>query len=240
MPLTQPQEFNFAAGGLRLAGRLHRPSGRPRSLAIISHGLESSMASQKLTRLAETLAGSGHLALRFDHAGCGISPGQLSQTSLTARRDEFLAAVAALRALEPGLPLVYMGSSFGGTTALLAGDLEPPACSLHWSTPWDFEPLFGAIDDPPERPTFRELVRDVPRHDLEAVLARTQNALVIHGEHDEVVPVSQARRAFQLLREPKELLILPKADHRLSNPRDQQQAMARSLAWIERFAARRS
>jgi len=197
------------------------------------------MASQKLTRLAEALASSGHLALRFDHRGCGISPGELSQTSLTARRDEFLAAVAALKALKPGLPLVYLGSSFGGTTALLAGDLEPPASSLHWSTPWDFEPLFGVIDDPPERPTFRELVRDVPRHDLEAVLARAKNAFVVHGEYDEVVPVSQALRAHQLLREPKGLLILPKADHRLSNPHDQKQAIARSLAWIEQFVAPR-
>ncbi len=233
--MPEVREFNFLAGDLELAGRLHHPQGQPRSLAVISHGLESSMASSKLTRFAEALAEAGHLAYRFDHSGCGVSPGELSQTSLTARRGEFLAAVAALRGLEPDLPLVYMGSSFGGSTALLAGDIEPPVCSLHWSTPWDFEPLFGAIADPPERPPFRELVRDVPRHDLEALLARTARALLVHGEKDEVVPASQAQRAFELLREPKDLLILPGADHRLSDLADQQQAMDRSLAWIDRF-----
>jgi len=235
--MPEVQEFNFSAGDLTLAGRLHRPQGRPRCLAIISHGLESSMASSKLTRLAEVLAKAGHMAYRFDHSGCGISPGELSATSLTARRGEFLAAVAALRGLEPSLPLVYMGSSFGGSTALLAGDIEPPVCSLHWSTPWDFEPLFNTIANPPERPPFRELVRDVPRHDLEALLARTQRALLVHGERDEVVPASQAERAFDLLCEPKEMLILPGADHRLSDLNDQQQAMEASLAWIDRFVA---
>ena len=193
------------------------------------------MASAKLTRLAQALAEAGHLAYRFDHSGCGVSPGDLSRTSLTARRDEFLAAVAALKALEPGLPLVYLGSSFGGATALLAGDLEPPACSLHWSTPWDFEPLFNTIADPPGRPPFRELVRDVPQHDLEAILARTERAFLVHGERDEVVPVGQSRRALGILREPKKLLVLPGADHRLSEPPDQEKAMAASLAWIERF-----
>ncbi|MCB2226495.1 MAG: lysophospholipase [Desulfarculaceae bacterium] len=232
--MQQGEEFNFRAGDLTLAGRLHRPKGAPRSMAIISHGLESSMASAKLTRLAQALAEAGHLAYRFDHSGCGISPGDLSRTSLTVRRDELLAAVDALKAAEPGLPLVYMGSSFGGTTALLAGDIEPPACSLHWSTPWDFEPLFNTIANPPERPPFRDLVRDVPRHDLEAVLARTERAFLVHGELDEVVPVGQSRWALGILREPKELLVLPAADHRLSELADQDQAMAASLAWVDR------
>ena len=233
--MAETQEFNFSASDLELAGRLHRPDGQARSLAIISHGLESSMASSKLTHLAEALARAGHMTYRFDHSGCGISPGELSQTSLTVRRDEFLAAVEALRQKEPKLPLVYMGSSFGGATALLAGDIEPPACSLHWSTAWDFEPLFQTIANPPERPPFRELVRDVSRHDIQAVLARTERALVLHGELDEVVPAAQAQWAHGLLREPKELIILPGADHRISDLKDQEEAMARSLAWVDRF-----
>lgn len=233
--MIESEVFNIPFAGLELAGRLHRPPGRPRSLALISHGLESSKDSEKLTRLAAALADTGHLALRFDHAGCGDSPGDLSRTSLTARRDEFLAAVEAMRTLEPELPLVYMGSSFGGTVVALAGDLEPPVCSLHWSTPWDFEPLFGVIHDPEGRPALREMVRDIYHHDLEAVLARTARAFLVHGELDEVVPVGQARRAHQVLAEPKGLLVLPGADHRLSNLEDQKQAMAHSLAWVEQF-----
>lgn len=227
--------FNIPHAEIELAGRLHRPQGGPRALAIISHGLDSSKDSQKLTRLAAALARTGYLALRFDHAGCGDSPGNLGGASLTSRRDEFLSAVKALRALELELPLVYMGSSFGGTVAALAGDLEPPVCSLHWSTPWDFEPLYRTINDPGGRPPLREMVRDIYRHDLEAVLARTARAFLVHGELDEVVSVEQAKRAHQIMPEPKGLLVLPGADHRLSRLEDQQQAMAHSLAWVEQF-----
>ncbi len=233
--MIQSEVFNIPHAGLALAGRLHRPAGHPRSLAIISHGLDSSKDSQKLTPLAAALAQAGHLALRFDHAGCGDSPGDQSRTSLTSRRDEFLSAVGALRGLEPELPLVYMGSSFGGTVAALAGDLEPPVCSLHWSTPWDFEPLFQTVHDPEGRPTLREMVRDIYYHDVEAVLARTARAFLVHGEFDEVVPVSQARWAHQIMPEPKGLLVLPGADHRLSELADQEEAMAQSLAWVDRF-----
>lgn len=233
--MIESEVFNIPHAEIELAGRLHRPQGAARALAIISHGLESSKDSEKLTRLAAALARTGYLALRFDHAGCGDSPGDLSRTSLTARRDEFLSAVKAMRALEPELPLVYMGSSFGGTVVALAGDIEPPVCSLHWSTPWDFEPLFGIIQDPERRPTLRDMVRDMYYHDIEAVLARTARAFLVHGELDEVVPVGQAERAHQVLPEPKGLLILPGADHRLSNLEDQKQAMAHSLAWVEQF-----
>ncbi|MCB2190527.1 MAG: alpha/beta hydrolase [Deltaproteobacteria bacterium] len=233
--MIESEVFNIPHAELELAGRLHRPQGGARALALISHGLESSKDSEKLTRLAAAMADAGFLALRFDHAGCGDSPGQLSETSLTARRDEFISAVRAMRALDAELPLVYMGSSFGGTVVALAGDIEPPVCSLHWSTPWDFEPLFGIIHDPEGRPTLREMVRDMYYHDIEAVLARTSRAYLVHGQLDEVVPVEQAKRAHQILREPKGLLVLPGADHRLSNLEDQQKALAQSLAWVEQF-----
>lgn len=233
--MIESQVFNIPHAEIELAGRLHRPQGGARALAIISHGLDSSKDSQKLTRFAAALAQAGYLALRFDHGGCGDSPGSLGGSSLTTRRDEFLSAVKAMRAREPELPLVYMGSSFGGTVAALAGDIEPPVCSLHWSTPWDFKPLYSTISDPGGRPPLRDMVRDIYYHDIEAVLARTARAFLVHGELDEVVSVEQAKWAHRILPEPKGLLVLPGADHRLSKLEDQQQAMAHSLTWVEQF-----
>jgi len=220
---------------LELAGRLHRPSAPPRALAVISHGLLSSKDSEKLTRLAAALARAGHLTLRFDHVGCGDSPGDIADTTLTGRRDEFLAGVQMMRGLEPHRPLVYMGSSFGGTVALLAADLEPPVCSLHWSTPWDYTGLRKAVEQSTEFPPLLALVRDLPGHDLEGLLARSSRMFLVHGEADEVVPVVQAVRGHDLALPPKGLLLLPGGDHRLTDLNDQKQAMARSLAWIEQF-----
>lgn len=229
------QTLNIPLGQMELAGRLYSPGGQPCALAVISHGLLSSKDSEKLTRLCQALARAGHCALIFDHIGCGDSPGDLADTSLTSRRQEFLAAAEMIKDLEPGRPLVYLGSSFGGTVALLAAEREAPACSLHWSTPWDFAPLREAIQDPGQAPRLDALVRDLPSHDLDGLLARSSRLFFVHGDNDEVVPVEQARRAHDLARPPKSLLVLPGADHRLSDPLDQKQAVAHSLAWIAQF-----
>lgn len=231
-----PQDLAIAHAGQELAGRLFRPAGAPRAGVVMAHGLYSSMQSEKLTRLAQALARAGHLCLMFDALGCGVSPGDVRHTTLTSRRDQILDAAQALAVAAPGLPLAYMGSSLGGTAALLAGRVRPPLCLLCWSTPVDLTALMHRLAAQPAPPDLPLMVQDIPRHDLQAVLAASPRLLVVHGQEDEVVPVRQAHLAYRLAPEPKDLLLLPGADHRLSRQEDQNQATARSLAWLGRFA----
>lgn len=218
-----------------LAARLHRPPKQPVAGAVIAHGLFSSMESQKLTRLASTLAGSGFLTLQFDHSGCGQSPGDISQTSLTTRRDEYLSAARYMRAAFPELALAFLGSSMGGSAAILAADIETPACLAVWSAPCDFEELYVKLCSQPDRPNLPALERDIARHDLVSILARTRCIFFVHGEEDETVPVRQAREGYRLALEPKDLLVLEGADHRLSRQEDQEKAAERTLAWLGKF-----
>lgn len=236
-PAAPTQEVSLPLGDLNLSARLHRAARAPRGAAVVAHGLYSSMQSAKLTRLCQALAREGWLALQYDAMGCGLTPGEVRLTTLSGRRDELLAAAAWLARQAPGLPLVYLGSSLGGTAALLAADLEPPQALVCWSTPIDMAELMLGLARRPEPPDLPEMLRDMPRHDLEAVLARASRALFVHGEADEVVPVSQAHRAYALAGEPKDLLLLPGADHRLTREADQARAMARTLAWLEAHAA---
>ncbi len=231
------QAVAIATGHLRLAARLHRPTTAPRGAAVVAHGLYSSMQSAKLTRLCQALAQAGWLALQYDAMGCGQTPGQVRLTTLTGRRDEFLAAAAWLGRLSPGLPLAYLGSSLGGTAALLAADRRPPAALICWSTPSDMQQLMRRLGSRPEPPDLPEMAGDLSRHDLEAVLARTIRVLFVHGALDEVVPVGQSRRGHVLARDPKDLLILPGADHRLTRDADQALAIARTLAWLANLAS---
>lgn len=218
-----------------LAARLHRPSNPPIASAVIAHGLFSSMQSQKLTRLAQALAGDGFLTLQFDHSGCGQSPGDINETSLTTRRDEFLSVAGYMAAEFPNLALAFLGSSMGGSAAILAADIKAPACLAVWSTPCDFDELYVRLRSQPDRPHLPALERDITRHDIISILARTSRILFVHGEKDETVPLSQAREGYRLAVEPKELLILEGADHRLSREEDQAQAIAHTLAWLKRF-----
>lgn len=230
-----PQEVRIPHAGLELAGRLFLPAVNPRAGVVIAHGLYSSMQSEKLTRLAGALARGGYVCLMFDALGCGASPGDVRHTTLSSRRGQFLSAVAYLEQAAPDLALAYMGSSLGGTAALLAGQVRPPACTVCWSTPVDLDALMRRLNRQPAPPDLPGMVEDIPRHDLGAALAHTRGLLVVHGQEDEVVPVAQAHLAFDLAPQPKDLLLLPGADHRLSRLADQDQALARTLAWLARL-----
>lgn len=228
------QPFSITSGGQNLAARLHVCVDQPRARVVIAHGLFSSMASDKLTNLARFICRAGCLVLQFDHSGCGDSSGDISQTTLSSRRDEFVAAVRALEG-EGDAPLIYIGSSMGGTAAAMAANVVPPLCSVLWSAPWDWFELMENIGDQADAPKLPLMPRDIQGHDLDGVLGRLANACFIHGELDEVVPVAQARRGYQLAREPKDLLIIPGADHRISDPADQKTAFQHTLDWINRF-----
>ncbi|MHC1591681.1 MAG: serine aminopeptidase domain-containing protein, partial [Candidatus Helarchaeales archaeon] len=39
--------------------------------------------------------------------------------------------------------------------------------------------------------------------------------LIIHGEHDELIPPEHSRKLYQVANEPKTLMILPKGTHKL-------------------------
>ena len=224
-------------GDIELAGRLHRPSGPAKGAVVIAHGLFSSMQSQKLTALAEALAGGGFTALQYDNTGCGDSPGDINLTTVTSRRDELLSAAEFLAGTEPGVPFAYLGSSLGGTAAFLAADLRAPACLVLWSAPTDLEELMVRMRTNPEEVKLTALARDLGRHDLDSVLARTRAALFVHGENDEVVPVDQARRGHHLAVEPKKLVIMPNADHRFTDLKDRETATRHSLAWFNELLA---
>ena len=224
-------------GDIKLAGRLHRPAKPAKAAALIAHGLFSSMQSEKLTALARAMALEGITALQFDNTGCGDSPGDISLTTVTGRRDELLSAAKFLARSEPGAPMAYLGSSLGGTAAYLAADIMAPACVVLWSAPTNLEELVARMSARPEAAGLTALARDLGRHDLDAVLARTRRVLFIHGANDQTVPVEQARRGHRLALDPKDLVILPRADHRFSEMEDQKRAARLSLDWIERFSA---
>ena len=41
----------------------------------------------------------------------------------------------------------------------------------------------------------------------------TRPVLVAHGDHDDIIPVEQGRALYEAAREPKRLLIVPRAGH---------------------------
>jgi alpha/beta superfamily hydrolase len=142
---------------------LEAPAGEPRGLAVLCHPHPlhgGTMDNKVVQTLARALRQCGWRTLRFNYRGVGASHGQWDGGR--GEVDDALAAVAAWRA--PGQPLVLGGFSFGGYVAAQAAQrLAEPAQRLVL-----IAPATGNFE-----------VAPVP-----------QDSLVVHGEHDEVVPLA--------------------------------------------------
>jgi len=132
--------------------------------------------------------------------------------------------------------LGLMGSSLGGYLSLLqaARDRRIMA-TVVWATPSHLKD----IDREREKGDLKRLgegfYRDIYAHDLIEEVKIVKKCLIIHGEMDEMVPYYHAKMLYERIREPKELLILPSGDHRLTNPEDRKKATEATVEWLRKF-----
>ena len=198
---------------------LHLPGGVERVPCIVAcHGLR-----------AWALA-------RFDFRGSGESAGLTeAETTVASRVDDVLAVIAFLRE-RPRLDGSFglLGSSMGGFVALHArralGDSVPV---VTWNAPASLARLAATVafqDTGLGAPFLAELSTG---HHTEAPLGIDRH-LVIQSEADETVAPTHWSALHARAHEPRDLLVIPRADHRITDPDHRRQAVARSLAWFEK------
>ena len=231
-------ELVFRSNGLRLKGTLHLPRLPQPPLVIGSHGLYSSGASPKQVALAHGCAQMGLAYFRFDHRGCGRSEGRFETvTTLAGRRDDILDAAEYLRsAFDLGEGLGLFGSSFGGAVCLAAAKALKPHRLVTLAAPVDSHSILAAIrgQAPPVDPIF---FHEAFQFDLRGDLPAIDGLLVIHGSQDEVIDPAHARSIYHGVAAPKQRLILPGGDHRLSRPDHQQAFLEAALDWLQPLTA---
>ncbi|RZT36665.1 hypothetical protein EV147_3327 [Cupriavidus agavae] len=171
------------------------PEGVPRGIAVVAHPHPSQggSAEHKIPQLlARTLQAHGFATLRPNYRGVGQSEGTYDDGN--GETDDVLAVIRHLQAERPGLPLALAGFSFGAfiqTRAVqqLAQAGEPVAHLILSGMPAGVLSASLSYDTPP-----------VP-----------DNALVVHGEQDERVPLANVLNWAR----PQELpvVVLPGAGH---------------------------
>jgi uncharacterized protein len=229
------QTLTFDSGGYRLKGALHLPPGPCRALVVGCHGLLATSDSPKQLALAKLCGASQMAYFRFDHRGCGESGGVFEKvTSLAARCDDLKNAIGFLHdRLQVRLPLGLFGSSMGGAVCLaVAAEIDAaaiitfaaPLCSRCIRSLPNLEPPDGIR--PRLTSNHPNLSFDIRQH-----LASIKHLLVIHGDADAVVPVSNAKLLYEQAGIPKRLVILPGGDHRMSHISHQAQFVEESLKW---------
>jgi len=164
---------NFSITGAvgLLEGITHLPAELPHAIAVVAHPLPTmggTMENKVVTTLAHTFAELGFVALRFNFRGVGNSEGAFDDGN--GEVEDVLAVVHHAREEYGDLPLILSGFSFGGyVQACAAQQLHPQQLVL-------VAPAVG---------------RFAPSAMLMTGMPPVQhNTLLIHGEQDEVVPLT--------------------------------------------------
>jgi uncharacterized protein len=156
---------------------------------------------------AALLSAIGFDVLLFDYRGYGHSTGKPNEEGTYSDARAALAALLDQPETDAARVL-YLGESLGGAVALALALESPPAGLVLQSTFTSIRdagrvhyPFIPAPLIPDAYPSLRLIRR------LDAPL------LVLHGERDEVVPVSHGRALFDAAPEPKRIEVFPGLGH---------------------------
>jgi dipeptidyl aminopeptidase/acylaminoacyl peptidase len=233
--VSKTADIFIEAGGIDLSGAVHLPREVPAPVIVCSHGLLSAKESPKFVALGEELSKAGFCALRFDFSGCGDSPRRRSVSLVEARRRDLDAAIAfALKQSWSSGQIGLLGSSFGGFLSLLTANESPKLirAAVTWAAPFDISMIH------PDTESWEELRAIFPDGfslgspaNLDS-LSEARCVLVIHGQLDEVVPWKDSVRIYERLNDPKKLLLMRTADHRVTDDSWRKRAIQTSVEWF--------
>ena len=208
---ARPADYGLEAEELRVTAAdgvgLHGwwIKGRGETALVWYHGNAGNI-SHRLENARALVERFGLDIFLVDYRGYGLSEGAPSEPGLYA---DGLAVYDEARAkgFAPGA-IVLFGRSLGASVAVEVA-LAREARAIILETPFRSLPAM-AREHYPFVPTF--LVRS--RYDTEAKIARLRiPVLVLHGDRDEIVPLSHARRLFDLAPEPKRFFLIRGAGH---------------------------
>lgn len=214
-------------------------------LVIIGHGVTGNKDRPWAVALAEALEKEGINALRFSFSGNGDSEGDFAKSTITKEIKDLKAIINA--ADDEGYHRIcYVGHSMGAAVGVLSA-VKDQRISLLVSLSGmvytkrfletefgDQKPGEGYMWDDKDCPLSVEFAEDMIK--IDNVLAKTEKIevpwLIVHGDADDVVPVEEGKEIFAAAYEPKDLVIIPKADHVYSE-KGQQKMVDAVVQWLK-------
>lgn len=165
-------------------------SASPRAVVVLAHPLPThggTMHTKMIFQATKGLARAGCAVLRFNFRGVGRSAGTFDEGR--GEQDDFRAAVDFAAARFPGLEIWGGGGSFGAWVGMTASSVDPRVVVRIGIAP------------------------PVNRYDFSTIVATSKPTFLVHGEEDELIPVGLVRELYAKLDEPKELVVIDRANH---------------------------
>lgn len=237
------QDISIQSNSGTLAGVLH-PATDPESnsVLVICHGFRGSKdGGGRAIMLADAVAALGITVVRFD-----FTPHE----PLTQQIAEIGSVVEFCRECI-GTRIFLLGRSMGGSAALAFAAQDGAVAGLClWSTPWNLVETFQlslgeyyhklaqgegvVLEDEYGRASLApKLIEDMQHYDLLACVRKIGRTpvLILHGDHDTVVPLRQAQTIYQRAAGPKRLVVIEGGDHQFTSHYEQSQREL--LSWLK-------
>jgi alpha/beta superfamily hydrolase len=192
--MSQLGTFTFEGPAGPLEALYKAGSDRPARAAVLSHPhplFGGTMHNKVVFRAAKAFERLGYPSLRFNFRGVGRSAGEHDDG--VGEAEDVRAALDWMAAEHAALPLVHCGFSFGNA-------IGTPVAASHPRVE-----LLVCLGTPT-----RSSTRGFP---FEKLARATQPKLFIHGEDDEHGLLDELRAGFELVAEPKRLIVVAGADH---------------------------
>lgn len=217
--------------GIKLVGHLYRPE-HPRRVVLAMHGWRSGW-SRDFCLIHEFLSRSGCAVLYAEQRGQGSSDGSHMCFGLVERFDCLTWAQWLNTQGFQNMPMYLAGISMGAATVLMAaGSASLPenvrgvVADCGFTSPLE---IWRHISERNLHMSYRGHRRRVDAlcrkrihcksdaySTLEAMKTNTTPVLFIHGEADTFVPAEMSRRNYDACKAPKQLLLVPGAEHGMS------------------------
>ena len=235
--------------GITISGRLYLPGGRTQYPTVcVCHGIPSGNPPAPddggYPLLAERICGEGFAVFIFNFRGTGYSGGNLDILGWT--RD-LKAVIDHLFSLTKVGHLSLLGFSAGAAISVyVASQDNRIACVATCACPAEFTSFIEADESQPMLDHFRSIGairdKDFPQcaeewldgfrllRPIEYIAGiAPKPLLLVHGSKDETVDISHAHRLYDRAGDPKRIVIVEGAGHRL---RQDDRVVAAVLDWL--------
>lgn len=201
----------------------------PKATVVFSHGNAGSIGHHLW--FVMWLAEAGYNVFLYDYRGFGKSGGDVDRSGMIEDVKSAFKYVASRPDVDPD-SIISFGHSLGGAksvTAIVEGEIKGLKAIIIDGTFASYQAMARIIGGQ----LGAELITDeFSPKDYISKITRTP-VLVIHGDHDEVVPLIQGRQLFDLANEPKTFFEVKDGSHGNSLSRDNGAYRKRMLKWLD-------